>query len=383
MSKKVLMFAGPVHPNPPFKGAAVETWMYETSKRLITFEPHIVSIGNPFYREKEYTDDIYFQRINFSKIYKRIFQKMTKLDPLSYPKRILKIINEIKPDIIHAHNPVKWFLPVIKNIDRQIKKIIHFHNEISISSYFEVDAFIGCSNYIVDIYRKNQNLKAKYFKCLYNGVDSLKFKPYWEIPEIRKSIRKRLKINDKDFVVLFVGRISPEKGVEHFIKTAINLKDIENAKFIVIGEIAERGERFEYAQKIFELAKPLGEKIIFTDFFPPSKMHLIYLLGDVIFLPSEFEAFGMTALEAMSTGLSVITRAKGGLKEYIQHGINGFFVNEDNLIKDATDIIKTLMINKDLKEKIGIEGRKTSEKFDWLYITEELETFYNELLEND
>ncbi|MGB9822824.1 glycosyltransferase [Thermodesulfovibrio sp.] len=382
MSKKVLMFAGPVHPNPPLKGAAVETWMFETAKRLISFESHIVSIGNPFYSEKEYRDNVYFYRINFSKLYKRLFQKMTKIDPLSYPQRILKIINEVKPDIIHVHNTVKWFIPIIKNLDKKIKKILHFHNEISIDISLEIDAFIGCSNYIVDIYKKNKNIKAKYFKCIYNGVDLLKFIPYWDLNELRKTIRKRFKIRENEFVVLFVGRISPEKGVEHFVKVANNLKDIENIKFIVIGEIAKRGDRFNYAKKIFEIARDLNNKIIFTDVFPPSKMHLIYLLGDVAFLPSEFnEPFGMVALEAMATGLPVITRAKGGLKEYIYHGINGFFLNEDNLINDGVYIIKTLMMDKELRRKIGIQARKTAEKFDWIRISEELEIFYNEILE--
>ncbi len=53
MPKKVLMVAGPFHPDPPLKGAAVETWMYEVSKRLVGFEPHIVSISHPFYPAKK------------------------------------------------------------------------------------------------------------------------------------------------------------------------------------------------------------------------------------------------------------------------------------------------------------------------------------------
>ncbi|WP_353684121.1 glycosyltransferase [Thermodesulfovibrio sp. 3907-1M] len=382
MPKKVLIFAGPVHPNPPLKGAAVETWMFETAKRLINFEPHIVSIGNPFYAERQYKDNIYFYRINFGKLYKRFFQKMTKLDPLSYPKRILKIINEVKPDIIHVHNTVKWFFPIIKELDTKIKKILHFHNEISISTPLEVDAFIGCSNYIVNIYKNNEKIKAKQFKCIYNGVDSQKFSPYWELAELRKTIRRRFKINENEFVVLFVGRISPEKGVEHFVKVAINLKEFENIKFVVVGEIAKRGDRFDYAKKIFELSRKLNNKITFTDVFPPSKIHQIYLIGDVVLIPSEFnEPFGMVALEAMATGLPVITRARGGLKEYIYHGINGFFLKEDNLLNNGAELVKTLMIDKQLHQKISKEARKTAEKFDWLYISEELEIFYNEILE--
>lgn len=344
MPKKVLMFAGPIHPNPPLKGAAVETWMYEVSKRLISYEPHIISIGSPFYPEREYKEGIYFYRINFSKFYKRVFQKITKIDPLSYPKRILKLINEVKPDVIHVHNTVKWFLPLMDRIDKNIKKILHFHNEITLPVLIKIDAFLGCSNYIVELYKNNPRIKAKYFQCIYNGVDLSKFIPYWQNIELKRSIRKRFKINESEFVVLFVGRISPEKGVEHFIETAIFLKNVKNLRFIIVGEIAKKGARAEYAEQLIKVAKSLENKVIFTDVFSPAKMNLIYLLGDVVFLPSNFEEpFGMTALEAMATGIPVITRAKGGLKEYIKHEINGFFVREESIAKDASKIIMNLI----------------------------------------
>ena len=74
--KKVVMFAGPYHPIPPIKGAAVETWIYEVSKRLIRYQPYIISIGSPFYPEKEFKEGIFFYRINFGRVYKRVFQKI-------------------------------------------------------------------------------------------------------------------------------------------------------------------------------------------------------------------------------------------------------------------------------------------------------------------
>lgn len=112
--KRVVMVTSPVHPVPPLKGAAVETWMYEVSKRLIGFEPHIVSIFHPFYPLREWRDDIFFHRIHFSRIYKRLFQKITKLDPLSYPKRVLRVIDEVKPDIVHIHNFIDGILPLLR-----------------------------------------------------------------------------------------------------------------------------------------------------------------------------------------------------------------------------------------------------------------------------
>jgi UDP-N-acetylglucosamine:(glucosyl)LPS alpha-1,2-N-acetylglucosaminyltransferase len=385
MSKKVLMFAMPVHPIPPLKGAAVETWMYEVSKRLLSFEPHIISIGTPYYSEKEYKDGIYFHRINFSSLYKRIFQKMTKLDPLSYPKRILRIINEVNPDIVHIHNTFEWALPVIQKLNKEIKTILHFHNEINVDKEILIDAFAGCSNYITELHKKNSKIKAKQYKCLYNGVDLGKFKPYWEVLEIRENIRKRFNIKNNEFVVLFVGRVSPEKGVEHFIDIAIRFRDVKNIKFFIIGEISKKGSRYEYAKGIIQKASSLKDKIIFTDVFPPSKMHLIYLIGDVIILPSNFEEpFGMVAIEAMASGLPVIARQKGGLKEFIKDGVNGFFIKEDRIIENSLNLIQDLINDKNLRERISRNGRETVEKFfSWDKIAENTENFYRELLGTD
>ena len=74
--KKVVIFGSDVHEIPPTKGAAVQTWIDETAKRLIKYQPHIISIAHDFYPIKEFKDGVFFHRIRFSKIYKRIFQKI-------------------------------------------------------------------------------------------------------------------------------------------------------------------------------------------------------------------------------------------------------------------------------------------------------------------
>lgn len=381
MPKKVVMLAGPVHPIPPLKGAAVESWMYEVSKRVISFEAHIVSIGSPYYPMQEYKEGVYFHRIYFSPIYKRIFQKITKLDPLSYPQRVLKIIKKINPDIVHIHNTFKWALPLIEKLHGKTKIILHFHNEVAVNKNIKIDAFVGCSKYILNLYKKNEKIKANYYKHIYNGVDLKKFRPYWENLELRRNIRKRFKIKDEEFIVLFVGRVSSEKGVEHFIDTAIELKNLDKIKFFVIGEISQKGDREKYAEEIFKKAKILKDKIIFTDFFSPPKMPLIYMIGDVVFTPSNFsEPFGMVNIEAMATGVPVITRQKGGVKEYIKHGINGFFVNENNIARAASEIIIKLKNDVNLRENIGRQGYETVKIFDWENITLEAENLYWEII---
>lgn len=382
MRKKVLMVSGPIHPNPPLKGAAVETWMYEVSKRFIGFEPHIVSISHPFYPDEEYKDDIFFHRIHFGRLYKRLFQKITRVDPLSYPKRVARVIHDVRPDLVHMHNFIRWFDPLVKNLNKNsVKTILHMHNEVVVTNDIEVDAFAGCSKYIVDSY-KGTAVKAKHYCCIYNGVDLKRFKPYWEVHALREEIRNRFGIHKDEFVVLFVGRISPEKGVEHFIKSAFMLKDLKKTRFLVIGEISEKGGRKSYAEEMMRMAAPLGDRITFFGVFPPSKIHLLYLLGDAIVLPSNFnEPFAMVAIEAMATGLPVVASQKGGLKEYIVDGFNGFFIREGDFAEDIAKKIESLISDKRLKETVSHAGRKTVEdRFSWEHVVSETEKLYSKLI---
>ncbi len=90
-------------------------------------------------------------------------------------------------------------------------------NETNVNTKLDVDSFVGCSKFIVNSY-KNSPLMAKDYLCIYNGVDLEKFKPYWEAHSLRNDLRNRFGIGKDDFVALYVGRVSPEKGVEHFIE---------------------------------------------------------------------------------------------------------------------------------------------------------------------
>ncbi len=381
MPRKVLMVAGPVHPVPPFGGAAVETWMYEVSKRLMNFEPHIVSVSHPFYPSREHKDEIFFYRIHFSRFYKRLFQKLTKLDPLSYPRRVAQLVAEIKPDIIHMHQFTRWLDPLVRIVGTGgVKTVLHMHNESAVIPDAEVDAFVGCSNYIVDSYRRTP-LKSKHSSCLYCGVDLARFMPFWKVQPLRDDVRSRFGIGRDEFVCLYVGRVSPEKGVEHFIRSALLLQEMKDVRFVIVGEIPQKGERGKYAAEMMRMAAPLGDKMQFAGVFPPSKIHLLYLLGDLLVLPSNFEEpFSMAGIEAMATGLPVIASQRGGITEYIADGVNGLFIRGDVPSRDIAEKIRLLRADRELRENLAGNGRATiEERFSWEKIASDVERFYSVL----
>ncbi|WP_420266755.1 glycosyltransferase [Candidatus Magnetominusculus dajiuhuensis] len=386
MPKRVLMAAAPVHPVPPLKGAAVEMWIYEVSKRLVGYEPHVVCLADEFYPDKEYKDGIFFHRIRFGRVYRRLFQKLTRLDPFSYNDRILRLIREISPEIVHMHNSIKRFTPLIKAVrDCGLSRtMLHVQNEFPVDEPLELDAFTGCSQYIMNHYAGKPIAAAHKF-CIYNGVDLDRFRDFRDVPGLRDAIRGRFGIKKDDFVAIFVGRISPEKGVEHFIESASIINKniskklgVDGVKFFVVGEVQKgSGDRADYARRQMEMAS--GLPITFTDVFTPSRIHLIYLLGDVFVLPSNFDdPFPFVALEAMATGLPIVARRKGGLTDYIIDGVNGLFVDEANPATGIAQKIELLASDESLRTAIGKAGRQTIvERFSWDKIAQEVESAYN------
>jgi len=377
--KKVVMFAGAIHSIPPIKGAAVESWIDEVSKRIISYQTHIISLDNEFLPLKEFKNGVYYHRIRFSRVYKRIFQKILGWDVYSYNKRVFDIIKEINPDIVHIHNYygskeiVKW----IRSFNHKIKIILHMHNESNKFikySYPKVDAFIGCSNYIVDSYRNI--IKSNKFKTIYNGVDIDKFTSIQKYEDDIKNILKKEKDNIN---ICYFGRISPEKGIEEFVNLAILFKNNKKYKFYCFGEISRSGNRRKFYDNLLNKIETSElSNIQFFDYIPPQKINLAYNFADIIIVPSKFnEPFGMVALEALAAKKIVIASKKGGLVEFLSNK-NSFLVeNYNKFAEEAKEII--LNLDEKKEKQLKEEAYKTANNFNWFNIAFSLEGFYNEL----
>lgn len=130
MIDKLVLTVTPIFSIPPRGAAAVETWMYQVAKRT-AIPNRIVCI-----KEEGYTDfspvseRCSIHRIGFSRVYKRLFQKWTRLDPSPYAQRILNIAKDFKitdDSVIIIHNSMKLYRQ-IRSRSPQAKMIMHMHN---------------------------------------------------------------------------------------------------------------------------------------------------------------------------------------------------------------------------------------------------------------
>jgi UDP-N-acetylglucosamine:(glucosyl)LPS alpha-1,2-N-acetylglucosaminyltransferase len=377
----VLMLSQEVHPIPPLKGAAVEQWIDTVAHRLSGFVPHVVSVPHPRLPDTEVVGGVRYQRIRMGALYNRLFRKITRLDPYSYVDRIVAYAESVRPDIVHVHNAPQ-FVPALRAGLPGARLLLHMHNEKPVRSLPALDALCGCSRYISDWFRA-QGVQARRFAQLPNGVDVEAFRP--AAPPARAAARSRFEVPQDRFAVLYVGRISPEKGPDLLVEA---MRRLDPARFhLVLAGEWPRGDPRRSARVVFAeslRARLAGMPVSVLGHFAPEAMPEIYRAGDLLVVPSRFEEpFSMVAIEAMASGLPVLALAKGGMKEYMVDGENARVLPADaDAAALAAGIESAAAAPPERLADLARAARSLVEsRFTWAHVARSTERLYREILQ--
>jgi glycosyltransferase involved in cell wall biosynthesis len=191
-----------------------------------------------------------------------------------------------------------------------------------------------------------------------------------------KEVRKRYEVSEGQSLVLFVGRLVPHKGVQHLIRAAglIENKDI---KFVVAGDGPLLDDMKDELKRM-----SLTEKVRLAGKVPYKELPNFYAACDMFTLPStsRLEAFGIAALEAMSSGKPVVVSDIPGVREVIQDGRQGLLTKALSP-EDLADKIKYLHENPTERKRMGALARGTvEEKYSWEMIVERIENAYKDTI---
>lgn len=378
--RRVLMLSQEVHPIPPTKGAAVEQWIEAVAHRLEGFQVHVVSPLHPYRPRTEFDGRVHYHRISLSRLYRRLFRKLTRLDPYPYIQRVNRYAASIGVDIVHLHNAPHFVAPIVKRLPRA-PLLLHMHNLKQLSHTDAVACLIGCSDFITDAYRGAAEA-ARTYRTIPNGVDANEFTSCGEKPAERASVRNAYGVPSK-IVVLYVGRISPEKGPDRLVD-AFRRLDPERFHLVLVGEWPQgdpkRNERVAYANKLRQDIVECNTTIL--DTVVPDAMRQIYCLGDLLVIPSRFdEPFSMVAIEAMASGLPVVAVRKGGMLEYMSHGENAHLISGDATPHEMAKAIERVATDPSYAKYLGAAGRRLVRgHFTWERVAEKTAALYGELL---
>lgn len=201
--------------------------------------------------------------------------------------------------------------------------------------------------------------------------------------------RSEIAFSMDNFLITYVGRLEERKGIDTLLK-AIYLADDPQIQAVIVGgpptdkpflswqELSEDPFR-DYNAMIYEYG--IEKQITFTGGKPQDQLSKYYSAADVTVIPSYYEPFGMTAIEAMACGSSVIASRVGGLKSTIKENIVGALFEPRN----ASQLAEKIKILKD-QPTLNAELRKKArpyveENFSWKSVSKDVAGVYQELLQ--
>jgi glycosyltransferase involved in cell wall biosynthesis len=396
--------------SPPHPGGSLGIWTWEVARRLarsheVTVCGLLHSVTPPF----EEADGVRFFRwpvrldIRLMRLMRRIGCSRNTPDfacwfhYFIYLLRSAIVLRANRCDVIHIFN-LSQFAPILARLNPQAAIILNMHCDWLVGmdrSLIDkrlqfVDRIIGCADCITNDVRSRFPHFAARCETIYNGVDVAEFHP----PEAGSRARA-------SETLVTVGRISPEKGL-HVLLDAFErvLVRKPRAKLRIIGpesilylpgaitkadSNAGLQETFaiygsNYLQKLKEQVNgSLGRSVSFVGAFSREKIAAEMRNAAVLVQPSLYETFGLPVVEAMASGLPVITSRVGGLAEIVSDGETGLFVEPGNSLQLA-EALMTLLENPARAHAMGAAGRSRAVRmFSWEATVGKLSSCYERL----
>lgn len=240
----------------------------------------------------------------------------------------------------------------------------HCHNEFpgtyGCNAIIQKTKKILCvSEFISKKIQKNLNIEKDKIYVLKNGVDTKKFEHIFDDQEI-VDLKRKLKIEPNDKVLLFTGRLIPQKGVKELLLSIQNLS--QKYKLLILGAaLNDLKVETKYEKDIKELINH-NKNVIFTGFISYEEIWKFYKIADIAVLPSIWDdPAPLTIIEATIAGLPIITTDSGGIPEYVNTKCAIILDRNKYLINQLAINIDKLLGNNELRRKMGEESIKISQ----------------------
>ena len=197
----------------------------------------------------------------------------------------------------------------------------------------------------------NMGVSETNIKLVPNGID---FSEYQCLPQ-KGQFRGKFNINNKEKIVLFLGRIHEIQGIDMLIEAfSLITKEYSNVKLVIAGP--DDGYLSIIKNQIDNLR--IHDKVLFTGPLYGQEKNAAYVDADVYVLPSRYEVFGNTILESYACGTPVIVTDRCGISDFVKNV--GCVVNFDR--NELRDAIIVLLKDNDLRERFGREGKELVKK---------------------
>jgi len=292
-------------------------------------------------------------------------------------------------DVIHAHDwlvayaaktlKVSYNLPIVSTIhateagrnngirEEQQKYI----NDTEWMLTYESSEVIVNSNYMKSELQRLFGLPFEKINVIPNGVSASNF----TVNDRDYDFRRKYAM-DNEKIILFMGRLVYEKGIQHLIGAMPKiLSNYHDAKLVVAGKGGMLGELQAEVNSL-----GLGNKVYFTGQLSPKQVQKMYKCADIAVFPSTYEPFGIVAIEAMLSGVPTVVTDIGGLNEIVEHGVTGMKSYAGNSNSLADSILALLFDHKLCDTVVKNAKQKVKTQYNWTKIAQDTHFTYQKAI---
>lgn len=284
-------------------------------------------------------------------------------------------------DVIHAHDWLSIPAGLVAKEATGKPLIVHIHAtefdrsggqgvdqrvyDVEREGMHKADAIIAVSNLTKSIITSKYGISPEKVEVIHNGVNEI----------VGGNVDINLTALKEEYkLVLFVGRLTIQKGPDIFLKVAREvLHHYEKVMFIIAGS----GDMKE--QLLHEAASlGISDRVIFTGFLRDESLRKLFSSADLFVMPSISEPFGITALESLISGTPVLVSKQSGASEVVIHSLKTDYWD----VGDMTDKIVSVLANDSLQQTLKQNGYQEVQGLRWTRTARKTKDLYKKVLGN-
>ena len=277
-----------------------------------------------------------------------------------YAELVVRIARTFDFDVIHAHDWMTYRGGMLAARLTGKPLVVHVH-----STEFDRSGEL-VNQPVYDIERAGMHAAARVITVSYltktvvtnrYGVDPSKVDVVYNAIDRNGSVRPpipRIKRDEK--IVLFLGRITMQKGPEYFVRAAHKvLARMDNVRFIMAGS-------GDLVRPSIELAADLGigHRVLFTGFLRGADVERVFQMADLFVMPSVSEPFGLVPLEAICQDVPVLISKQSGVSEVLRHALKVDFWDVDEMANKILAVLRHPPLHAALREHGSLEVSRFS-----------------------
>ncbi len=311
----------------------------EESQRLKREMAQLGQTGQDMDRAADYGGDMYQEIRRYATMAMDLarseeFDVVHAHDWMTYPAGVAVAAMSGKPLVVHVHST---------EFDRSGEHVNQVVYDIEREGMERAEKVITVSHFTRSIVVSRYGVSPEKVEVVYNGVER---NGQWSLAQT--NIRRDEKL------VLFLGRITMQKGPEYFLHAAKKvLEVVDDVKFVMAGS-------GDLMYRSIELAAQLGigQKVLFTGFLRGDDVRRIYQMADLYVMPSVSEPFGIAPLEALDNDVPVIISKQSGVSEVLKHALKVDFWDVNEMANKIVAVLRHPPLQMTLRNHGNFEVRK-------------------------